>query len=135
MKEGPAMRQGQAWTWPSVWAREGRQEGTGSISPLPGGTEALQHSRISQKAITRGFETLREGWSLLPSQGCRKGRVSSQGGGKKPSSAPRVPSALGAPCPPVGPRRAPALPPMGGRLRESQTPRNSLLLDRRNTKG
>lgn len=58
-----------------------------------------------------------------------------RGGGKKPSSAPCVPSAPGAPCPAVGPRHAPALPPTGGRLRESQTPRNSLLLDRRNTKG
>lgn len=50
------MGQCQAQTWPNMWAREGRQEESGSISPLPGGTEALEHSCISQKATTMGFK-------------------------------------------------------------------------------
>lgn len=50
------MGQCQAQTWPNMWAREGRKEGSGSISLLPGGTEALEHSCISQKATTMGFK-------------------------------------------------------------------------------
>lgn len=42
---------------PNMWAGGGRQGGSGSISPLPRGTEALEHSCISQKATTMGFKT------------------------------------------------------------------------------
>lgn len=53
------MGQCQTQTHP-IW---GQEEGgkravgaSGSISPLPGGTEALEHSCISQKATTTGFK-------------------------------------------------------------------------------